>query len=335
MALFVGYVVTTPTTSSGDITVTVPGTTGEKPRVWTFPDALLHYAVDVGYMPPRSFLEDIKRTDIQVARDQTRDVGGESVSRPDKYGDKAGGVIGYLQQAAVNAERAQPWGGPEFAAFLANMKNNVLAKMPWAIEGLKNNEEALNARAELGVTNRSPLAPSSDIPVKVDVSGSSRIVTFTFVNPNEPSDWLEYIQPENLKASVKQETTGTTLTVQISNDEDEKRFMNAVTNIVEEFEFSYYYTADGTEMTRANMVGEMEKMLKAAVAISPARVRAKPDSGDAAKESPVQHSTTLEEHAMAGSRPQTPAARMRSELEKNELGRGIGGKALESSIVRR
>jgi hypothetical protein len=39
------------TTSSGDITVTVPGTTGEKPRVWTFPDALLHYAVDVGYMP--------------------------------------------------------------------------------------------------------------------------------------------------------------------------------------------------------------------------------------------------------------------------------------------
>jgi hypothetical protein len=281
------------TRSSGDITVTVPGTTGEKPRVWTFPDALLHYAVDVGYMPPRSFLEDIKRTDIQVARDGTRDVGGESVSRPDKYGDKAGGVIGYLQQAAVNAERAK-----------------------------------------LGKTNRSPLAPSSDIPVKVDLSGNSREVTFTFVNPDEASEWEGYIKKVGCSADLKQETTGRTLTVRISNDEDEKKFMNAVTNIANEFELSYYYAADGTEMTHINMVSEMEKMLKAAAAISPARVRAKPDSGDAAEESLVQHPTALEEHAMAESRPQTPAAQMRSDLE--ELGHDIIGRgALESSKVRR
>jgi hypothetical protein len=231
-------------TSSGDITVTVHGTKGEKPRVWTFPDALLHYAIDVGYMPPRSFLEDIKRTNLQVEREGTGG-GGKNDLHPDRYGNKTGGRIGYLQQEAVDAERAQPWGGPEFSAFLDNMKQNVLAKKPWAqflIDELEKNAETLNARASQGVTDRSPLAPSSDIPVKVDVSGSSREVTFTFVNPEEASLWKESIHGVGSSADVKHETTGTTLTVRISNDEDEKRLKNAVTEIVEDYELFLLYS---------------------------------------------------------------------------------------------
>jgi len=96
--------------SSGDNTLTF-----SNGNAWAFPDALVYYIIDCGWMPPKEFIQDIMNVDaskeeVKLDRIQTKGLNMPGNNKKPEYlqNDSAIGM-GYINQDDLDQARKQGW----------------------------------------------------------------------------------------------------------------------------------------------------------------------------------------------------------------------------------